>query len=323
MAHLISSHDPYHIHKCLGLLVLLHILYRLWLGVVTGQFFPATEPRWFSAASIGVHGVLSLSSLLLPLPARRNFKSPMIWPEFRMHSITFALRHVVLAVPTVLHLWPTQHTASWNALLLECALKTAAVVATVTAAAFITRHYGDKEKRTTNAMPYPASVTAEDQLNIKKHYTFMQFLATANAVVPGTPWQNFSPVIAIQVAPLMMTLVRKGIASARAYHVTYTLSLVIAMWAWLAATVGKGVPLPGLIAGVAARAAHHLRIQRGWHPASVWTTVIPVQVAVTVLLVNNRFVVELCDAAAPAWAVVALVWLARSMWLVCTRIASF
>ena len=75
IAKLITKHDPFHIHKILGVLVLLHYAYRFVL------LFR-----------------LSWSSLLLPLPSKRNFSEPMIWPEFRLHSIVFATRHIVTSI---------------------------------------------------------------------------------------------------------------------------------------------------------------------------------------------------------------------------------
>jgi hypothetical protein len=40
MAHLIPDHNPYHIHKVLGLLVLLHYLHRYYLIFAYGTAFP-------------------------------------------------------------------------------------------------------------------------------------------------------------------------------------------------------------------------------------------------------------------------------------------
>jgi hypothetical protein len=42
-----------------------------------------------------LHAGLSWSSLLFHIPAKRNKSNPMIWPEFRWHSICFACRSFV------------------------------------------------------------------------------------------------------------------------------------------------------------------------------------------------------------------------------------
>jgi hypothetical protein len=41
----------------------------------------------FSLFLIAVHGVLSISSLIFRLSMVRNPSKPMIYPEFRLHSI--------------------------------------------------------------------------------------------------------------------------------------------------------------------------------------------------------------------------------------------
>ena len=111
MANLITNHDPYHIHKLLGLASLLNYFLRFYYLFVYGTAFPTHEPFTQALCCVLLHGVLSTSSLLLPLPLKRNFASPMIWPEFRLHSITFALRHVIATMLTLSNAWPTQKVA--------------------------------------------------------------------------------------------------------------------------------------------------------------------------------------------------------------------
>lgn len=146
MAKLITSHDPFHVHKTIGVFVLLHYLYRFFLLFTTGSAFPEEEPAVQASICVAVHGVLSWSSLLLPLPSKRNFQGPMIWPEFRAHSITFASRHVVATIVSLNHLWPTN---VW----LDVVAKIALVWGTQRVASEITNRIGDREKRTTNSMP--------------------------------------------------------------------------------------------------------------------------------------------------------------------------
>lgn len=146
MAHLITDHDPFHVHKLLGLFCLLHFLFRLLNLTLHGTAFPESESTAVQVGCVLAHGLLSWSSLLLPLPAKRNYSSPMIWPEFRFHSIGFVSRHVVATALTLADAWPKEP-------LYEAAAKMAVVVATVLAARHITARHGSKEKRTTNAMP--------------------------------------------------------------------------------------------------------------------------------------------------------------------------
>ena len=221
MAKLITNHDPYHIHKILGLLALLHYTYRFALLYQHGNAFPSFESTRISTCCVILHGLLSWSSLLLPLPKNRIFTKPMIWPEFRLHSITFATRHVVATVLTLNDLWPDE-----NHYLLHALVRSAVVLGAVKAAAVITDRHGCREQRTTNSMPYPDAVAPEQRVGIKKSYALAQFAATAVCLLPDAS-MNFAPLLAIQMAPLMMTMVRKGKVGAGTYHRVYALSLYL------------------------------------------------------------------------------------------------
>ena len=217
MAKLITNHDPYHIHKILGVLVLIHFLYRFTLLIASGTAFPSDEEPMKASFSIVLHGALSWSSLLLPLPNRRNFNSPMIWPEFRLHSILFASRHVVCSIISVNNVWPDD-------VVYGAFVKIFLIISTSYIAGRITNLYGCKEKHTTNAMPYPEWTNKVQQRRVKKIYSMAQFYATASCMFDD-PTMNFCPLIGIQVAPLMMTLVRKGKCSSMWYHRVYSLAL--------------------------------------------------------------------------------------------------
>lgn len=217
MAHLITHHDPFHIHKILGVLVLLHYIYRFYLVFQTGTAFPASESPLRAICGVILHGLLSWSSLLLPLPTRRNFAKPMIWPEFRLHSILFASRHVFSAILSLAHLWPKSNVGNLFA-------RASIILGTVNLASIITQNYGCHVKRTTNSMPYPENVTPEQQLAIRRLYTTAQFGATVTCFMNDAS-MNFAPLLGIQMAPLLMTLVRKGKISTGMYHRVYATSL--------------------------------------------------------------------------------------------------
>ena len=157
-----------------------------------------------------MHGLLSWSSLLLPLPPIRNCSAPMIWPEFRFHSIVFTSRHVLCTLLTLNNAWPQSMVAHVGA-------KLAVLLATAKAADVVTSRLGDAEKRTTNAMPYPKTVSVEERHAVKFQYVSAQFGATAAACLPDATL-SFVPLLAIQVAPLLMTLVRKGKIDGVSYH---------------------------------------------------------------------------------------------------------
>jgi hypothetical protein len=228
MAHLITDHDPYHIHKVLGLLVLLHYLHRYYVIFAYGTAFPAwsisssgSAPPLLDAFAILLHGALSWSSLLLPLPQRRNFDRPMIWPEFRFHSILFASRHVVCTMLSLCDLWPNRTTN------FDCIARIVVVIGTSTIARSITSKYGDRRRRTTNSMPYPTNIVDERRISsIRALYATSQFGATITCL-SSDPTINFSPLLGIQMAPLLMTLVRKNKIGCQTYHACYAASLFL------------------------------------------------------------------------------------------------
>ena len=146
----------------------------------------------------------------------------MIWPEYRMHSIIFAWRHVLGTFATVLNLWPSGLAA-------RIAAKYGLVLATMSAADLATRKLGNAAKRTTNAMPYPDWLSAEMRLPIKDRYVSAQFAATAMATYSRDDgYTAFIPLIGIQSAAFCMTLIRKRKMTARGLHLIYFFSLLLA-----------------------------------------------------------------------------------------------
>jgi len=230
MAKLITNHDPFHLHKTLGLLVLLNFVYRLVLMVRYGNCFPYSTSttsinfhHYFDIASVLWHAGLSWSSLLLPLPEKRNFNSPMIWREFRWHSIIFATRSILATLMSLLNLWPTHFVTNY-------AVKFALVMGTCKAADMATQHHGSNTQRTTNAMAYPSWLSLELEQRIKLNYSMAQMGATISCFAEDATY-SFLPLYAIQGAAFLMTLRRKHlwpIQSTRSVHFGYQLQLCAA-----------------------------------------------------------------------------------------------
>ena len=122
MAKLFTHHDRYHVHKILGLLVLLHYIYRFALLYRCGDAFPPPNmesPHWASSAGVILHGLLSWSSLLLPLPTKRNFNAPMVshvgrphtWQyiiaSMLTHSLTHLFWNLLIAITCLLPFLPS------------------------------------------------------------------------------------------------------------------------------------------------------------------------------------------------------------------------
>ena len=217
MANLFTKHDPYNIHKLLGIASLLNYLLRFYYLFAYGSAFPQHEEPIKAIFCVLLHGALSTSSLLLPLPLKRNFSSPMIWPEFRLHSITFALRHVIATALTI-------PNTQLNPIFTHVWLRLGLIVFTLKCASLITEKFGEQERRTTNTMPYPRWISYDMQRSVKDMYTRAQFGAT-KSIVLGDPTMSYFPLFAIQMAPLLMTLVRKGKIACITYHRFYAISL--------------------------------------------------------------------------------------------------
>ena len=73
-------------------------------------------------------------------------------------------------------------------------------------------------------MPYPKEIDQDMQKGIKRLYAEAQFGATIIAVSEN-PTLSFLPLVGIQAAPFLMTLVRKGKITAIWYHRVYALTL--------------------------------------------------------------------------------------------------
>lgn len=86
-----TKEDPHHLHKTLGIFCLFNYVYRYYLLLSVGNM---RLNNLYGILSILVHAALSLSSLIFYIPLKRNPLKPMIYPEYRLHSIIFALRSV-------------------------------------------------------------------------------------------------------------------------------------------------------------------------------------------------------------------------------------
>ena len=237
MANLFTKHDtPFHTHAVCGFMCLLHFLYRYIRLCVCGQAFTEhasnshlSFPSWelgMDTVLVAMHACLHVTSFRFNLPSKRNFNKPMIWPEFRMHSAVFAIRHVMC---TITHWWfPTWWSKyGCNVLIVLFANELASK---------ITSMCGDSsgKMRTTNTMPYPLTATPTNVRNTKSFYVAAQMGATSCAIW-GPPTVAFLPLCAIELSPFMMTLVRKGKVNALWYHRVYALALLLNYPTWATA----------------------------------------------------------------------------------------
>jgi hypothetical protein len=96
MGKLFTAHDPLNVHKTLGGVAVLHALYRL---CNVGQTDMGFDGSLCTLACMTWHATLSCSSLIFRIPKHRLMSAgqagSMIWPEYRLHSILFAVRSLL------------------------------------------------------------------------------------------------------------------------------------------------------------------------------------------------------------------------------------
>jgi hypothetical protein len=204
---LVTKEDPTHIHKLLGGICLMHYIYRYYLLLTTGTMSLRTPVAYYM---VGIHGLLSCSSIIFHIPKQRIKGGPMIYPEYRLHSIVFALRSVVCYYLTY-HGLPKIYNIG-------------VCFVTMGLADIITYLY-PSGTTTMRQMPFDSSVQETKRKYIIMIQSFHQIGATLYMV--GNEDACFSPMFAIQLAALLMTLVRKSIISSNAWHLIYNLSLGI------------------------------------------------------------------------------------------------
>ena len=89
---LVTKEDPFFIHKAFGIISFCNFMYRYYLLFAYGQMMINSQ---VDMGILVIHGLLSTSSLIFNIPKKRHASLPMIFPEFRLHSIVFGLRSIV------------------------------------------------------------------------------------------------------------------------------------------------------------------------------------------------------------------------------------
>ena len=213
-----TKEDEYHLHKSLGTFCLVNFIYRFYLLLSTSSMQLNTP---FAIYSVIGHGILSISSLQFHISNTRNASKPMIYPEFRMHSILFGLRSVIITI---------MYYFEWNYKYII-----AVCYSVLFLSEYITKTYGrtkitygitkkcGSEDKTMRNMPFEPTVSNEDKTNITNMHSLMQIGATVFML--GNINSAFSPLFAIQTAAFLMTLVRKSIITTNTWHLCYTIGL--------------------------------------------------------------------------------------------------
>jgi NAD(P)H-flavin reductase len=225
---LVTHEDKFHLHKILGCVSLLNYFYLLFDCFYSGAAAEMTL-RTIDSGFIGltwVHSVLSLSALQFLIPRTRTGIMPMIWQEFRAHSIVFAVRSFVLI--NLMYFIAKKcdgDNGAWYNTITGC-VRLGIVLLAMKLADLSTEYLRENKKETTTAtMPYWSDCPANVQSAIKYFYTHSQIMATFVCLFGEIPY-ILAVAFPIQFASFMMTLVRKNIISSFWYHVLYGGSLL-------------------------------------------------------------------------------------------------
>jgi len=197
-----------HFHKFVGFSALIHFIYRFVEYFATGTII---FDRKTAPLLIAVHALLSGSSLIFALPSKRSERAPMIWPEFRAHSILFAYRSLVAMALVI---------AGYS----SPATRFATVMATLALADGSTYYYG-MTKTTMRDMPFPDWISPRSVTAINYYYSVSQVFATCGILFSPSVDRAFFILFPIQIAAFLMTLVRKHIIGPYEWHLFYALSL--------------------------------------------------------------------------------------------------
>jgi len=210
---LFTKEDSTHLHKTLGLICLVNYAYRYYMIITTRTMGLHTPVAYYL---VGVHGLLSCSSMIFHIPNKRIKGGPMIYPEYRLHSIIFALRSVVCYYLTFHQFPKTYHIG--------------VCIGTMWLADVISRTF-PSDTTTMRQMPFDEQITVAERNKIIEMQSVHQMGATLYML--GNEDACFSPMFAIQFAALLMTLVRKSIITTNTWHILYNFSLgtnVLCYW---------------------------------------------------------------------------------------------
>lgn len=255
MSYLITKHDYKHLHAISGLVAILNFIYNI-LNLIIYNSNKLTIYLVFNNL------LLPLLSLQFKLPEKRNLDKPMIWKEFRLHSILFTFRHTSITILSLLNLD-------------YYIIKHFIIILTLYLADLITKTYGNNEIRTTNYMPYSNNLDNDSIMKIKNSYTKKQFGATIFCILNSSDC-NYLPLYGIQSAPFMMTLVRKGKVNTNIYHIVYSLTLQLPFYLYFIFVRKLEFGINDLIFAIYYKIVYDLRIKLKLNKYILWNTTLPI-----------------------------------------------
>ena len=205
-----THEDKFSIHKILGGIVFINYIYRFGILFIKNNMNLENN---LGISLLGIHGLLSLSSLIFRLSSKRNKNIPIIYPEFRLHNIVFAFRSILCCL-SFYFIQNIIYARIVNMII--CLL-------TITSADIIT-YIHRNDTTTMRKMPYDNNYNNDKIKQYTRMYSTMQIYATYYML--GNINTAFSPMFAIQISSFLMTLVKKNIIKPNWWHNLYTIALV-------------------------------------------------------------------------------------------------
>lgn len=205
-----TREDAYNIHKILGITCLLNFLYRYTHLFLYGGMGLENE---LGKGTLIIHSALSCSSLLFHISGTRNQVKPIIYPEFRMHSILFAMRSIVVCFLYYYHFHYGYMIGTCYSVLFLSDL--------------ITNSYNKENKNGTTMrnMQFEDNIPEKKRKYFTKLHCIMQIGATLFML--GNIDSAFSPIMPIQISAFLMTLVKKSIISVNTLQFIYSFTLFV------------------------------------------------------------------------------------------------
>jgi hypothetical protein len=205
MGRLFTNEDKFNFHKILGTYCLLHFGYRLFLLSIYGNMF---FNYGYNYLSIIPHFILSISSLIFKISKSRVSNNAIIYEELRLHNIVFTTRSIVCFYL----LYFNYHIV----------FRMIACILTNISADIVTYFY--KKGSTIADIPFDG-ISSEKERKIRRSYSSAQLSATLFMLCDLEI--IFLPLCAIQIAPFLMTLIKKGYGDKTTFHMVYSLMITI------------------------------------------------------------------------------------------------
>lgn len=210
-------------HAVLGMIVVLHILYRYYL------FFTVQDMQLQSSLMLVFipHVLLQLSGFGFIIPSKRHADGNRIWPEYRWHGLIFCARSLVLLVLAVRrrrNRLQDEDGSSISSILLYT--NGIVVLLTMMCADLVTQHY-TKLGTSSNTIRGLSTLAPPVVLYLM---SAAQFHATVHCLLTTTnPNVQFAALTVVQLSAFGMTLRRKGLLDGASGIVLYGFVLAMGM----------------------------------------------------------------------------------------------